>query len=130
MLDFNSENIQSSITKFERMLKTNHVYFFDAQEFEDIIVHYLGFAENALAKKALKMGLTQHPSNLELMLLQSEIFILDEFTSSLDADTESEILNNLEFLDKTIIMVSHKQSTLKKCDKIYQLGPNGLLLNE
>tara|TARA_B110000285_G_C15140187_1_gene630189 strand:- start:2784 stop:4106 length:1323 start_codon:yes stop_codon:yes gene_type:complete len=60
------------------MLKTNHVYFFDAQEFEDIIVHYLGFAENALAKKALKMGLTQHPSNLELMLLQSEIFILDE----------------------------------------------------
>ena len=59
-----------------------------------------------------------------------EIFILDEFTSSLDADTESEILNNLEFLDKTIIMVSHKQSTLKKCDKVYQLGPNGLLLNE
>ena len=65
MLDFNSENTQSSIIKFESMLKTNHVYFFDAQEFEDIIVHYLGFAENNLAKKALKMGLNQHPSNLE-----------------------------------------------------------------
>ena len=51
MLDFNSENTQSSIIKFESMLKTNHVYFFDAQEFEDIIVHYLGFAENNLAKK-------------------------------------------------------------------------------
>ena len=59
-----------------------------------------------------------------------EIFILDEFSSALDGDTENEILNNLEFSNKTIIMVSHKQSTLKKCDKIYQLGPNGLLLNE
>ena len=78
MLNYNSENAQSSITKFEHMLKTNHVYFFDAQEFENIIVHYLGFGDNQLAKKALKMGLAQHPSNIELMMLQSEIFILDE----------------------------------------------------
>jgi len=85
MLDFNSENTQSSIIKFESMLKTNHVYFFDAQEFEDIIVHYLGFAENNLAKKALKMGLNQHPSNLELLLLQSEVFILDQkYENALD----------------------------------------------
>ena len=78
MLNFNSEETQSSITKFEQMLKTNLVYFFDAQEFEDIIVHYLSFGEHQLAKKALKMGLEQHPSSHSLMLLQSEIFILDE----------------------------------------------------
>ena len=78
MLNFNSEETQSSITKFEQMLKTNLVYFFDAQEFEDIIVHYLRFGEHQLAKKALKMGLEQHPSSHSLMLLQSEIFILDE----------------------------------------------------
>ena len=78
MLNFNSEEIQSSITKFEQMLKTNLIYFFDAQEFEDIIVHYLSFGEHQLAKKALKMGLEQHPSSHGLMLLQSEIFILDE----------------------------------------------------
>jgi predicted Zn-dependent protease len=78
MLNFNSEETQSSILKFERMLKTNHIYFFDAQEFEDIIVHYLGYGENQLAKKALKMGLEQHPTSHELMLLQSEVFILDE----------------------------------------------------
>ncbi len=60
------------------MLKTNLIYFFDAQEFEDIVIHYLGFGENQLAKKALKMALEQHPSSYELMLLQSEIFILDE----------------------------------------------------
>ena len=78
MLNYNSGEIQSSITKFERMLKTNLIYFFDAQEFEDIIIHYLGFGEKQLAKKALKMGLEQHPSSHGLMLLQSEILILDE----------------------------------------------------
>ena len=78
MLNYNSEETQSSITKFERMLKTNRIFFFDAQEFEDIIVHYLGYGENNLAKKALKMGLEQHPSSHELMLLQSEVFILDQ----------------------------------------------------
>ena len=78
MLNYNSEETQSSVLKFEQMLKTNLIYFFDAQEFEDIIIHYLGFGENQLAKKALKLALEQHPSSYELMLLQSEIFILEE----------------------------------------------------
>ena len=78
MLNYNSEETQSSVLKFEQMLKTNLIYFFDAQEFEDIIIHYLGLGENQLAKKALKLALEQHPSSYELMLLQSEIFILEE----------------------------------------------------
>ena len=78
MLNYNSEETQSSIFKFEQMLKTNLIYFFDAQEFEDIVIYYLGIGENQLAKKAIKMGLEQHPSCHELMLLQSETFILDE----------------------------------------------------
>lgn len=78
MFNYNSGETQSSIKKFEQMLKTNHIYFFDAQEFEDIIIHYLGFGENHLAKKALKMGLEQHPDCLPLLLLQSEILIIDE----------------------------------------------------
>ena len=78
MINHNSEEIQPSISKFERMLKTNLIYYFDLQEFEDIVIHYLGFGENQIAKKALKMGLEQHPTSHALMLLQSEIFILDK----------------------------------------------------
>ncbi len=78
MLNYNSEEAQSSISKFEQMLKTNLNYFFDAQEFEDIVIHYLGFGENQLAEKAIKMGLDQHPGSHELMLLQSELLILDQ----------------------------------------------------
>ena len=78
MLGRNAGEVHSSISKFERMLKTKLVFYFDPQEFEDIVVHYLGFGENQLAKKALNMGLEQHPSSIVLMLLQSEILILDE----------------------------------------------------
>ena len=97
MLNFNSEEIRYSITKFEQMLKTNHLYFFDAQEFEDIVVHYLGFGEIQLAKKALKMGLEQHPDSNELLLLQSEIFILEEkYDSALKLLDYVEKLNPLD----------------------------------
>ncbi|MAM01605.1 MAG: hypothetical protein CMC11_05215, partial [Flavobacteriaceae bacterium] len=53
MLGRNAGEVHSSISKFERMLKTKLVFYFDPQEFEDIVVHYLGFGENQLAKKAL-----------------------------------------------------------------------------
>ena len=77
MFDNLSENTNSSLKKFEQMLKTNEVFFFDALEFENIIHHYIDFAEFSLAKKALKMGMEQHPQNVELMLLKSEILQFD-----------------------------------------------------
>ncbi|MAV05459.1 MAG: hypothetical protein CMI71_00405, partial [Candidatus Pelagibacter sp.] len=49
-----------------------------------------------------------------------EVLIFDEFTSSLDEDTEKSILQNLKKLkkNKTIISISHKNSTLVDCEKI------------
>ena len=78
MFESNSEELKPSIEKFEQMLKTNHIYFFDAQEFEDIVLHYIGYGQNQLAKKAIKMGLDQHPHDIELLLLQSEMLIIDD----------------------------------------------------
>jgi hypothetical protein len=39
-----------SLLKFESMLKTNNIYFFDLAEFEEIIIHYLDAGKHALAK--------------------------------------------------------------------------------
>ena len=77
MFDNLSEDNNPSLTKFEQMLKTNQVLFFDALEFENIIPHYIDFAQLNLAKKAIKMGMQQHPHNIELMLLKSEILLID-----------------------------------------------------
>ena len=40
-----------SINRFEKMLKTNSVFFFDSIEFERIIEYYLELAKISLAKK-------------------------------------------------------------------------------
>ena len=64
------DNNNFSLTKFESMLKTNNVLFFDSSEFENIIQHYLEIGKIALAKKAIKMGLEQHPTSVNLKLFQ------------------------------------------------------------
>ncbi len=79
----NSEEIKNSIYRFNEMLKTNFVYFFDVKEFQNISEYYLSIGEIQLSKKALSMGLSQHPNNLDLLLIKIEHLILDKrFTSA------------------------------------------------
>lgn len=58
-----------------------------------------------------------------------EILIFDESTSSLDSKTEKEFIEAITNLKKlkTIIIVSHKKSSLKSCDLIYELKDRQLL---
>lgn len=77
MYDDFSDPSGATISKFEQMLKSDSIQFFDAQEFETIVQHYLDFGQNNMAKRALKLGLEQHPNNIELLLLKSELFIFE-----------------------------------------------------
>lgn len=72
------EDYNLSLSKFESMLKTNKVLFFDSEEFEDIILHYLDMGKASLAKKALKLALEQHPKSTGLKLVQVEMLIYDD----------------------------------------------------
>jgi len=55
---------------------------------------------------------------------KAEVLILDEATSALDSETESKIMSaiyNLDF-NLTILIIAHRTSTLKGCDKIIKLS--------
>ena len=67
-----------SFVKFESMLKTNNVYFFDLTEFEEIIIHYIDIGKHSLAKKAVKLGLEQHPDSIDLKLLEIELCVFED----------------------------------------------------
>jgi ABC-type multidrug transport system fused ATPase/permease subunit len=52
-----------------------------------------------------------------------KIIILDESTSSLDIETEKQIINEISLLKgkRTILIISHRHSSLAHCEKIYEL---------
>jgi ABC-type multidrug transport system fused ATPase/permease subunit len=56
----------------------------------------------------------------------SDIIILDEFSSALDIQTENKILEEINQIDKTIIIVSHRKNTFKNLKKIYQIDNKSL----
>ncbi|MBC2839200.1 lipopolysaccharide assembly protein LapB [Robiginitalea sp. SC105] len=89
-----NEQPSQSILKFESMLKTDEVYFFDSEDFEEIIHHYLNNGKIALAKKAIRMGLQQHPDSLELQLLKVEVLVFENHL-----DRAEHILDQLQVLD-------------------------------
>ena len=92
-LSHNEEN-NFSLTRFESMLKTNDVLFFDSNEFESIALYYLENGKMALAKKAVKLGLTQHPGSSVLKLLKVEILVFED-----KLDLAEELLNQIEALE-------------------------------
>ncbi len=90
------DNNDLPLTKFESMLKTNHVLFFDSEEFENIIHHYLNLGKIALAKKAIKLGLDQHPTSVNLKLFKVEVYVFEDKLQ--EADT---LLSELYSIDPT-----------------------------
>ncbi|NQX80593.1 MAG: hypothetical protein HRT66_01175 [Flavobacteriaceae bacterium] len=73
------------------MLKSNNLYFFDVDDFEEIIQYYLDYGNIIHAYKAVKIGLNQHPNSLEILLLKVDLLLLENKTSQ-----ACEILNYLD----------------------------------
>ena len=69
----------------------------------------------------LSGGEKQRLSIARAILKKTPIILLDEATSSLDADTESKIQKAINFLTKgrTTIVIAHRLSTILNSDKIY-----------
>ena len=73
--------------------------------------------------KLLSGGQMQRICIARALYRNPEILILDESTNSLDAENEKKIIstlqNNLKHL--TIIIISHRESTIKNCDEIFKV---------
>jgi len=101
------------LTRFESMLKTNDILFFDSSEFENIIHHYLENGKIALSKRAIKLGLEQHPTSINLRLFQVEILVIEN-----KFDEANAILNKLHDLEpKNEEVFIQKANVLSKQNK-------------
>jgi len=56
----------------------------------------------------------------------ANVLIFDEATSALDNETEQAVMESIEVLGKgiTILIIAHRLTTLRKCDKVVELSKN------
>ena len=79
----------------------------------------------------LSGGEKQRLSIARAILKKSRIILLDEATSSLDAETEDKIQRAIHYLtkDKTTVVIAHRLSTILNSDNIYVIDSGKVVAN-
>tara|TARA_B110000438_G_C15815622_1_gene651830 strand:+ start:1598 stop:3325 length:1728 start_codon:yes stop_codon:yes gene_type:complete len=138
--------VPQKIFILDESLRNNILFGLDSKKYNDdkVISVIKKLSLESLLKRipdGLDGNLGEHGINLSggeiqriglcrTLIHDPEILFLDEATSSLDVNTESQILNELQvFKEKTIISIAHRINTLKNCDKIYRFD-NGKVVDE
>ena len=127
--------VNQDITLFDDTIKNNIAYAnLNAGEEEIFEAAKLSFCDEFINKLPDKFntligengyrlsgGEKQRLSIARAMLKKSKIVLLDEATSSLDAETESKIQEAIKLLtkDRTTLVIAHRLSTIVKSKKIY-----------
>ncbi len=127
--------VSQDTTLFDDTIRNNIAYAnLDASEEEIVEAAKFSFASEFIDKLPKKYdtiigengirlsgGEKQRLSIARAILKKSSIILLDEATSSLDAETESKIQKAITFLTegKTTIVIAHRLSTILNSDKIY-----------
>ena len=141
----NISMVSQETTLFDDTIKNNIAYAnLDATQREIEEAAKLSFADEFINKLPdkyetmigengirLSGGEKQRLSIARAILKKSPIILLDEATSSLDAETESKIQRAISFLTegKTTVVIAHRLSTILNSDKIYVID-NGLVAGE
>lgn len=80
--------------------------------------------DSKVGEQAIQLsgGQRQRIAIARALYKDSEIIILDEASSALDSETEKRLMESINSINKkiTIIMVAHRLSTLKNCNKIIE----------
>ena len=68
-------------------------------------------------------GQRQRVAIARALYYNPEILVLDEATSALDTDTETAVMEAIDALQghKTLIIVAHRLTTIRNCDKVYEI---------
>ena len=137
--------VSQDTTLFDDTIKNNIGYAKDNATDEEIIAAAkFSFSDEFIDKLPNKYetligengirlsgGEKQRLSIARAIIKKSPIILLDEATSSLDAETESKIQDALKILtkDRTTIVIAHRLSTILNSDQIYIIDAGNVVAN-
>jgi len=105
--------------------KLSQIHDFVVQELKD------GY-ETKIGERGIRLsgGQRQRVGIARALYRNPSVLIMDEATSALDTHTERAVMEAIDALQgtRTIILIAHRLSTLKKCDRIY-LMENGRIID-
>ena len=135
--------VSQETTLFDDTIRNNIIYAnLDATEDEIKEAAQLSFAsefidklpnkyETIIGENGVRLsgGEKQRLSIARAMLKKSQIILLDEATSSLDAETENKIQKAINYLTKnrTTVVIAHRLSTILNSDKIYVIDSGSII---
>jgi ATP-binding cassette subfamily B protein len=118
---FDPDNISDE--EIKKAAKVSEVY--------DNIMEFPNKFDTILGERGVTLsgGQKQRISMARAIIKKPKMLILDDSFSAVDTHTEEKILNNLKPImeNRTVILVSHRISTIKNADMIYVLE-NGKIL--
>lgn len=95
-----------------------------AAEIYELIAELPQGFETPLSERGagLSEGQIQRISIARALLADAPVLLLDEATSALDEATETRVLSNIKRMtDKTVLFITHRNTSLKVCDRIVHL---------
>lgn len=110
------------------MLENREQFYFDTEEFEDIIIHYLELGDFNYAELAVKYALQLHPSSTEIKVKQLEVFLeLENYTGAKELMTElkESSMEDTDFLiccAKYYSNLGNPRRAIDYCEKALKLG--------
>ncbi len=119
------DTIESNIAFGERPEAINqmqlHKAIQDAQ-LNTLIEHLPAGVKTIVGERGIRLsgGERQRIAIARALYRSPEVLIFDEATSALDTETEARLMETIQAvrLDRTVIMIAHRLTTLKDCDRI------------
>ena len=113
--------------KFEEMIENNEEFYFDTEEYIEIIIYYLELGDYSYAEMAVNHALSIHPNSLEIKTKQLEVFLeLERYVKAKELIDElhQSSLEDTDFLvccAKYYSNLGNPKKSIQYCQKALEL---------